>query len=613
MVSTDKAVQPTSIMGASKRIAELYVQALADFSKTSFVTVRFGNVLGSAGSVMPIFQEQIARGGPVTVTHPDMRRYFMTIPEACQLILQAGSMGRGGEIFILDMGQSVRILDLAHDMIRLAGLEPDRDIEIRFTGIRPGEKLYEELSLDEENATRTRHPRIYIGNKTPDTARRAPHPARRAESPGRPRRRRIDARDVPRDRAGIRTTARRADARTGRSRSRDPSSRRRRHERRRLDGEVRIRGRSVAGVAGVAASAFRNPTAGDVAPRELRVERRRLHRIRGVPLRHHGRARQTQRSRDGGTFQPGDADRGADLHLRRPQQPGPARQRPGPRVHVRRLSRPAPDDGRARPGARRAESPLSPNYAATIGVVLAFVGIAKSVESLAEVFYGELQRNERMRPIALSMALKGVLSLAAFSIGLAVGGLEVGTLCLALAWLAVVVGFDWPTARACHGERLDAPSWNPERLTRLFLQTFPLGMAVFLIALTASVPQLFVEHERGLAELGIFSALAQLMLPGTLIMNALGQSATPRLAAPVRQRSAGVPSSCSRRCLRSALGLGAAGVLVALVLGGPVLSLLYQAGIRRARRPARLADGGGGARLRRLDVRLRADGGPGAA
>jgi FlaA1/EpsC-like NDP-sugar epimerase len=166
MVSTDKAVRPTSIMGASKRIAELYVQALADFSKTNFVTVRFGNVLGSSGSVLPIFQEQIASGGPVTVTHPDMCRYFMTIPEACQLILEAGSLGRGGEIFILDMGQSVRILDLAHDMIRLAGLEPDHDIEVRFTGIRPGEKLYEELSLDEENATRTRHPRIYIGSKT---------------------------------------------------------------------------------------------------------------------------------------------------------------------------------------------------------------------------------------------------------------------------------------------------------------------------------------------------------------------------------------------------------------------------------------------------------------
>jgi O-antigen/teichoic acid export membrane protein len=213
-------------------------------------------------------------------------------------------------------------------------------------------------------------------------------------------------------------------------------------------------------------------------------------------------------------------------------------------------------------------------YAGTIGIVLVLVGLAKSVESLAEVFYGELQRNERMRPIALSMALKGIFSLAAFSVGLALGGLEIGTLGLALAWLVVVIGFDWPTARACHGERLDAPSWNPKRLTPLLLQAFPLGMAVFLIALTASVPQLFVEHGRGLAELGIFSVLAQLMLPGTLIVNALGQSATPRLAALYgSDRRAFLVLFAKTLVL--ALGLGVAGVLVALVLGGPVLALLY--------------------------------------
>lgn len=165
MVSTDKAVRPTSVMGVSKRVAELYVQALAGRARTRFVTVRFGNVLGSSGSVIPIFQEQIARGGPVTVTHPEMRRYFMTIPEACQLILEAGALGEGGEIFVLDMGQPVKIVDLANDMIRLCGLEPGRDVEVRFTGIRPGEKLYEELNLDDENAGRTRHPRIFIGRK----------------------------------------------------------------------------------------------------------------------------------------------------------------------------------------------------------------------------------------------------------------------------------------------------------------------------------------------------------------------------------------------------------------------------------------------------------------
>ncbi len=162
-ISTDKAVRPTSVMGASKRAAELAVQDLNPRYATRFVSVRFGNVLGSAGSVIPLFREQILKGGPVTVTHPDMVRYFMTIPEAAQLVLEAGAMGEGGEIFVLDMGEPVRIFDMAKDMIGLFGLKPFDDIDIVFTGMRPGEKLFEELNTEGENITKTRHPKIFIG------------------------------------------------------------------------------------------------------------------------------------------------------------------------------------------------------------------------------------------------------------------------------------------------------------------------------------------------------------------------------------------------------------------------------------------------------------------
>jgi FlaA1/EpsC-like NDP-sugar epimerase len=172
MISTDKAVNPSSVMGASKRIAEKYVQSLQKNLKlknqkcvTKLITTRFGNVLGSNGSVVPLFTQQIANGGPITITHPEIIRYFMTIPEACQLVLEAGAMGNGGEIYIFDMGKPVKIIDLAKKMIRLAGFTPDKEIKIKIVGLRPGEKLYEELLNDSSKTLPTHHEKIMIAEE----------------------------------------------------------------------------------------------------------------------------------------------------------------------------------------------------------------------------------------------------------------------------------------------------------------------------------------------------------------------------------------------------------------------------------------------------------------
>ena len=175
MISTDKAVNPTNVMGASKRIAEIYTQAMNQEQKTRFITTRFGNVLGSNGSVIPLFSSQIKAGGPVTITHPEVTRYFMTIPEACQLVLQAGAFGKGGEIFIFDMGKPVKIIDLANKMIKLSGLTPGKEIEIKVTGLRPGEKLYEELLNDSENTLPTHHPLIMIAKVIPAELKKVRH------------------------------------------------------------------------------------------------------------------------------------------------------------------------------------------------------------------------------------------------------------------------------------------------------------------------------------------------------------------------------------------------------------------------------------------------------
>ena len=191
LVSTDKAVRPKNVLGQTKALCEWIVEAAAarDGNGTSFISVRFGNVLGSSGSVIPLFRRQIARGGPVTITHPEMERYFMTIPEAVQLIVQAGALGQSGDVFVLDMGEPVKIVDLAHNMIRLSGKEPDRDVAVEFIGVRPGEKLQEDLWGEGESSATTSHPKILRCRVRPD---RSVLAGRRGGGAGAPRRRRGD-------------------------------------------------------------------------------------------------------------------------------------------------------------------------------------------------------------------------------------------------------------------------------------------------------------------------------------------------------------------------------------------------------------------------------------
>jgi FlaA1/EpsC-like NDP-sugar epimerase len=176
MISSDKAVNPTNIMGASKRIAEMMIQTKAKNAKTKFMAVRFGNVIGSSGSVVPIFKKQIERGGPLTITHPEIKRFFMTVGEAAQLVMQAAAIGNSGEILILDMGEQIKITELARNLITLSGFEPDKDIKIEFTGLRPGEKMQEEILLDIERDKATRHNKIYIAQPSNfDTGRLREH------------------------------------------------------------------------------------------------------------------------------------------------------------------------------------------------------------------------------------------------------------------------------------------------------------------------------------------------------------------------------------------------------------------------------------------------------
>ncbi len=611
LISTDKAVKPASVMGASKRIAELFVQAFAGHSRTRFITVRFGNVLGSNGSVVPLFQEQIARGGPVTVTHPEMRRYFMTIPEACQLVLQAAVMGRGGEIFILDMGEPVKIVDLARDLICLSGLIPDEDVQIRFTGLRPGEKLYEELFSKDEAVQKTAHPRIFVGRQPPPDW---PLISRQVEELGELAV--LGKVDLLHDKL--------KDILPDYQPQLPPPDADRSY---RLDtaheGAIGLpaleRGRLSAGAAGlmfdrpngyeVHGRMLPTPATAEVIermPTETSADGTASSRPRRLTLRHNF----------AWTFLGNVVYSGCQwgmlvvlAWLGSPEMVGAfalglAVTAPVFMFTNLQLRSVQATDAR---GDFHFGDYLGTRLLMTSGALATIAGLvglsdfgresaaiilavagAKACESVSDVIHGLLQQHERMDRIAVSMMLRGVVSLAALATGVwLTGRLFWGVLGMVLAWALVLAVYDCRSAYLFLSEgarEATSSSLAPRSsslaprlavLGRVIWLALPLGVVTCLISLNTNIPRYFIEHQLGLRALGIFSAIGYLMVAGNTVVGALGQSACPRLAV----HYAAGERTAFRLLLLKLAGiaalLGGAGVLIAVLAGPTVLRLVY--------------------------------------